>query len=292
MLDNLLVINDLYLSASTKKSIVCTIFFDIRGKVIAITGGTGVLGTSMVEYLAAHGAHVAVMARNLEKGNQLISKVKNEGGEAIFLQTDVTDEAVLKQNAREIAEKYGTIDVLINGAGGNMPGATIGPNNNIFDLKMNDFRKVVDLNLMGTVMPTVVFAEYMVKAKKGNIVNISSASALRPLTRVAGYGAAKAAVTNFTKYMAGELAVKFGENFRVNALCPGFFITEQNRTLLTNPDGTYSDRGNTIIAHTPFRRFGVPEDLLGTLHYLVSDASKFVTGTVAIVDGGFDAFSI
>ncbi|MDD4632162.1 MAG: SDR family oxidoreductase [Proteiniphilum sp.] len=267
-------------------------FFDIRGKVIAITGGTGVLGRSMVEYLAAHGAHVAVMARNLEKGNQLIRKVKDEGGEAMFLQTDVTDETVLKQNARDIAEKYGTIDVLINGAGGNMPGATIGPNNNIFDLKMDDFRKVIDLNLMGTVMPTVVFAEYMVKAKKGNIVNISSASALRPLTRVAGYGAAKAAVTNFTKYMAGELATKFGENFRVNALCPGFFITEQNRTLLTNPDGSYSDRGNTIIAHTPFRRFGVPEDLLGTLHYLVSDASKFVTGTVAIVDGGFDAFSI
>ncbi|MEN6589303.1 MAG: SDR family oxidoreductase [Proteiniphilum sp.] len=267
-------------------------FFDISGKVIAITGGTGVLGTSMVEYLAAHGAHVAVMARNIEKGNRLIRKVKDEGGEAIFLQTDVTDEAVLKQNAKEIAEKYGTIDVLINGAGGNMPGATIGPNNNIFDLKMNDFRKVVDLNLMGTVIPTVVFAEYMVKAKKGNIVNISSASALRPLTRVAGYGAAKAAVTNFTKYMAGELATKFGEDFRVNALCPGFFITEQNRTLLANADGSYSDRGHTIIAHTPFRRFGNPEDLLGTLHYLVSDASRFVTGTVAIVDGGFDAFSI
>ena len=267
-------------------------FFDISGKVIAITGGTGVLGTSMVEYLAAHGAHVAVMARNPEKGNRLIRKVKDEGGEAIFLQTEVTDETVLKQNAQEIAGKYGTIDVLINGAGGNMPGATIGPDNNIFDLKMDDFRKVVDLNLMGTVMPTVVFAEYMVKAKKGNIVNISSASALRPLTRVAGYGAAKAAVTNFTKYMAGELATKFGENFRVNALCPGFFITEQNRTLLTNPDGSYSDRGNTIIAHTPFRRFGIPEDLLGTLHYLVSDASRFVTGTVAIVDGGFDAFSI
>ena len=267
-------------------------FFNIRGKVIAITGGTGVLGTSMVEYLAAHGALVAVMARNLEKGTQLIRKVKDAGGEAIFLQTDVTDEVVLKQNARKIAEKYGTIDVLINGAGGNMPGATIGPSNNIFDLKMDDFRKVVDLNLMGTVMPSVVFAEYMVKAKKGNIVNISSASALRPLTRVAGYGAAKAAVTNFTKYMAGELATKFGEDFRVSALCPGFFITEQNRALLTNPDGSYSDRGNTIIAHTPFRRFGNPEDLLGTLHYLVSDASRFVTGTVAIVDGGFDAFSI
>lgn len=266
--------------------------FNIQNKVIVITGGTGVLGASMVEYLAAHGAKVAVLARNKEKGDALIESVKSKGGDAIFLQTDVTDEAVLKKNAEDIVAKYGRIDVLVNGAGGNMPGATIGPKNTIFDLKMDDFRNVVDLNLMGTVVPTVVFAEYMVKRKKGNIINISSASALRPLSRVAGYGSAKAAVTNFTKYMAGELAIKFGEDFRVNALCPGFFITEQNRNLLTNPDGTYSDRGNTIIAHTPFRRFGDPEDLLGTLHYLVSDASKFVTGTVAIVDGGFDAFSI
>ncbi|MEA5063407.1 MAG: SDR family oxidoreductase [Petrimonas sp.] len=266
--------------------------FNIQGKVIVITGGTGVLGASMVEYLAAHGAKVAVLARNKEKGDALIEEVKSRGGDALFLQTDVTDEVLLKQNAEEIIAKYGKIEALINGAGGNMPGATIGPKNTIFDLKMDDFRKVVELNLMGTVIPTVVFAEYIVKQKRGNIINISSASALRPLSRVAGYGSAKAAVTNFTKYMAGELAMKFGEGFRVNALCPGFFITEQNRTLLTNPDGTYSDRGNTIIAHTPFRRFGVPEDLLGTLHYLVSDASKFVTGTVAIVDGGFDAFSI
>lgn len=266
--------------------------FDIKDKVIVITGGTGVLGSSMVAYLAAHGAKVAVLARNKEKGNQLIESVKSTGGEAIFLQTDVADEAVLKENARDIVAAYGKIDVLINGAGGNMPGATIGPNNTIFDLKMDDFRKVVDLNLMGTVIPSVVFAEQMVKEKRGNIVNVSSASALRPLTRVAGYGAAKAAVINFTKYLAGELATKFGEDFRVNALCPGFFITEQNRALLTNADGSYSDRGNTIIGHTPFRRFGDPEDLLGTLHYLVSDASRFVTGTVAIVDGGFDAFSI
>lgn len=266
--------------------------FNIKDKVIVITGGTGVLGTSMVEYLAAHGAKVAVLARNKEKGDQLTAKVKAAGGQAMFLQTDVSDEAVLQQNARDIVTAYGKIDVLINGAGGNMPGATIGPNNNIFDLKMDDFRKVVDLNLMGTVIPSVVFAEYMVEQKQGNIINVSSASALRPLTRVAGYGAAKAAVTNFTKYLAGELATKFGESFRVNALCPGFFITEQNRALLTNPDGSFSDRGNTIIAHTPFRRFGDPEDLLGTLHYLVSDASRFVTGTVAIVDGGFDSFSI
>ena len=266
--------------------------FDIKDRVVAITGGTGVLGESMVEYLAAHGAKVAVMARNKEKGEKLVNKVKSNGGEAMFLVTDVTNEIVLKQNALEIIATYGRIDVLINGAGGNMPGATIGPNSYIFDLKIDDFRKVVDLNLMGSVIPTVVFSEFMVKEQKGNIINISSASALRPLTRVAGYGAAKAAVTNFTKYMAGEMAIKFGESFRVNALCPGFFITEQNRALLTNPDGTYSDRGNTIIAHTPFRRFGNPEDLLGTLHYLVSDASRFVTGTVAIVDGGFDAFSI
>lgn len=266
--------------------------FNIKDKVIVITGGTGVLGTSMVEYLAAHGAKVAVLARNKQKGDELIQKVKADGGDAIFLQTDVTDEKVLDQNAKDIIGKYGKVDVLINGAGGNMPGATIGPESTIFDLKVDDFRKVVDLNLMGTVVPSLIFAKYMVKENKGNIVNVSSASALRPLTRVAGYGAAKAAVTNFTKYLSGELAIKFGEDFRVNALCPGFFITEQNRTLLTNPDGTFSNRGNTIIAHTPFRRFGAPEDLLGTLHYLVSDASKFVTGTVAIVDGGFDAFSI
>lgn len=266
--------------------------FNIQDKVIVITGGSGVLGASMVEYIASHGAKVAVLARNKEKGDALVESVRSKGGEAVFFQTDVTDEAVLKQNAEDIIAKYGKIDVLINGAGGNMPGATIGPKNTIFDLKMDDFRKVVDLNLMGTVVPSVIFAEYMMKEKRGNIINISSASALRPLSRVAGYGSAKAAVTNFTKYMAGELAMKFGEDFRVNALCPGFFITEQNRNLLTNPDGSYSDRGKTIIAHTPFRRFGDPEELLGTLHYLVSDASKFVTGTVAIVDGGFDAFSI
>jgi NAD(P)-dependent dehydrogenase (short-subunit alcohol dehydrogenase family) len=192
--------------------------FNIKDKVIVITGGTGVLGTSMVEYLAAHGAKVAVLARNKQKGDELIQKVKADGGDAIFLQTDVTDEKVLDQNARDIVGKYGKVDVLINGAGGNMPGATIGPESTIFDLKVDDFRKVVDLNLMGTVVPSLIFAKYMVKENKGNIVNVSSASALRPLTRVAGYGAAKAAVTNFTKYLAGELAIKFGEDFRVNAL--------------------------------------------------------------------------
>ena len=146
------------------------------------------------------------------------------------------------------------------------------------------------MNLFGTVLPTMVFASIMVDQKKGSIVNFCSESALRPLTRVVGYGTAKAAIANFTKYMAG--ALKFGDGLRVNAIAPGFFLTEQNRTLLTNPDGSLTDRAKTIIAHTPFGRFGEPEDLYGTIQYLISDASKFVTGTVAVIDGGFDAFSI
>lgn len=173
-----------------------------------------------------------------------------------------------------------------------MQGATIGPDQTIFDLELDAFQKVVDLNLFGTVIPTMVFAQAMVAQKKGCIINISSESALRPLTRVVGYGAAKAAVSNFTQYMAGELSTKFGSGLRVNAIAPGFFITEQNRTLLTNPDGLYTDRANTIIAHTPFGRFGEPEELLGTLQWLVSDVSAFVNGVVVPVDGGFDAFSI
>ena len=266
--------------------------FNIQNKVAVMTGGSGVLGSSMVKYLAAHGVKTVILARNKEKGEKLVAEIKAVGGEAMFLVTDVNDRKVLEQNEKDILSAYGNIDILINGAGGNMPGAVIGPDKTIFDLNMDDFGKVVDLNLLGTVLPTVVFSKSMVEQKKGSIINISSESALRPLTRVVGYGAAKAAINNFTKYLATELASKFGEGLRVNAIAPGFFITEQNRTLLTNPDGSYSDRGKTIISHTPFARFGEPEELLGTLHWLASDASKFVTGTVTVVDGGFDAFCI
>jgi NAD(P)-dependent dehydrogenase (short-subunit alcohol dehydrogenase family) len=266
--------------------------FNIKNKVVVITGGTGVLGSCMVEYLAEQGAKVVVLARNKANGDKLIHGILAKGFEALFLQSDVNDKELLEQNSKDIVARYGRIDVLINGAGGNMPGATIGPDNSIFDLDMDAFKKVVDLNLFGTVLPTLVFAKVMAKQKQGNIINISSESALRPLTRVVGYGAAKAAVTNFTKYLAIELATKYGEGLRVNAMAPGFFISEQNRTLLTNPDGTYTDRGNTIIAHTPFKRFGEPEELLGTLHWLASDASKFVNGTVTVIDGGFDVFCI
>lgn len=266
--------------------------FDIDGRVAVITGGSGVLGSAMFRYLASQGAKVAILARNEEKGNALASGIRSEGHEAMFLKTDVTDRDILEKNCSDVLAAYGKVDILVNCAGGNMPGATIPPDKTIFDISIEDFRKVVDLNLFGTVIPTMVFAEAMLPAGGGSIVNMASESALRPLTRVVGYGAAKAAIVNFTKYLAGELAIKFGNTFRVNAMAPGFFITEQNRTLMTNPDGSYSDRAKTILAHTPFGRFGEADELLGSLHYLVSDASRFVTGTVLVVDGGFDAFSI
>ncbi len=266
--------------------------FSIEGKVVVITGGCGVLGSDMAQYLAGEKARVVILDRAVDKGNELVAKIKADGGEALFLATDVLDHAVLEQNRQDIVSAYGKIDVLVNAAGGNMAGATIAPDKTIFDLELDAFKKVVDLNLFGTVLPTMVFAKAMVDNGAGNIINIASESALRPLTRVAGYGAAKAAVANFTKYMAGELALKFGERFRVNALAPGFFITEQNRALLTNPDGSYTDRAKTILAHTPYGRFGEADELLGSLHYLISDASKFVSGTILVIDGGFDAFSI
>lgn len=266
--------------------------FCIESKVVIITGGYGVLGRSLSKYLAAEGAQVIILGRNRTKGEALVNEILGAGDKAYFFESDVMDESALISNREEIVAQFGRIDVLINAAGGNMPGATIGPDKNIFDLNISDFKTVVDLNLFGTALPTSVFAKAMVDNGEGVILNFSSMSALRPLTRVAGYGAAKAAVTNYTQYMAGELATKFGEKFRVNALAPGFFITEQNRTLLTNADGTYTDRGNSVINHTPFRRFGSPDELHGAVHYLISDASKFVTGTVLVVDGGFDAFSI
>lgn len=266
--------------------------FDIKDRVIIITGGTGVLGSSMVEYLAEQGAKVVVLARNKEKGDQLVNGILAKGQEAMFLITDVNNVEVLEENARTIIAKYGKIDVLVNGAGGNMPGATIPPDKTFFDLDIAAFKTVVDLNLFGSIIPSMVFGKYMADRKEGNIINISSESAIRPLTRVVGYGAAKAAVTNFTKYLSIEFATKYGEKMRVNAMAPGFFITEQNRALLTNPDGSFTARGNSIISHTPFGRFGDPEELLGTLHWLCSDASKFVSGTLTVIDGGFDAFCI
>lgn len=264
--------------------------FSIKDKVVVITGGTGVLGSCISEYLARQGARVVVLGRRREEGEKIVANIKEEGGEAMFLVTDVTDRALLERNRAEILAAYGRIDALLNAAGGNMPGATIAPDATFFDLKIADFEKVLNINLTGTVLPTQVFAAPMVDAGRGTIVNFSSMAAFRPLTRVLGYAAAKAGISNFTAFLATEMAKKFSPAIRVNAIAPGFFLTNQNRSLLTNPDGSLTSRGEDVIRQTPFGRFGNPEELCGTIQYLISDASSFVTGTVAIVDGGFNAF--
>lgn len=266
--------------------------FDIDGHVVVVTGGTGVLGCSICKYLAQQGAKVVLLGRNADRGHAIADDIKNSGGEALFLPTDVLDKNVLELNLNAVMQKYGKVDALLNAAGGNMPGATIKPDGNIFDLDIEDFQKVQSLNLTGTILPTQVFLRPMVESGKGSIVNFSSMAAFRPLTRVAGYGIAKAGVSNFTAFMATEVAKKFSTSIRVNAIAPGFFLTEQNRTLLTNPDGSWTERGKDIIRQTPMNRMGKPEELCGTIHYLISDASRFVTGTVAVVDGGFNVFSI
>lgn len=266
--------------------------FDIQGRVVVMTGATGVLGTCIAAYLAEQGAKMVILGRNAEAGNALVSGLTAQGGEAIFLTTNVLDKASLEQNLKDVMKRYGRVDALLNAAGGNMPGATIAPDKTVFDLDIEDFKKVTDLNLTGTVLPTQVFLRPMVDQGSGAIVNFSSMSAFRPLTRVAGYGVAKAGINNYTAYMATEIATKFTPAIRVNAIAPGFFLTNQNRSLLTNPDGSWTPRGEHIIQQTPMKRMGSPEELCGTIHYLISDASKFVTGTVAVVDGGFNVFSI
>ena len=266
--------------------------FNIKDNVTVITGGTGVLGRTIARYLALEGAKVIILGRNEEVGKQIVDSIQNEGGHCRFMKTDVLDQKKVEENCKEILDIYGRVDTLLNAAGGNMPGAVIAPDGNFFDLKVDEFQKVLNLNLTGTVIPTQVFLKPMVEQGKGSIINFSSMAAFRPITRVCGYAAAKAGISNFTEFMATECAKKFGEGIRVNAIAPGFFITEQNRTLLTNPDGTYTQRGKDVVHQTPFGRMGDPEELCGTIHYLMSDAAKFVTGTVAVVDGGFNIFAM
>ena len=269
-------------------------WFDLKGKVAVMTGASGVIGSVAVRYFASQGVKTVLLGRpqSRDKNMRIVEDILAAGGEACFLPTDILDKAVLEENCREIVSRYGGIDILLNAAGGNMPAATVPPDKTLFDLDVDAVRKVVDVNLFGTILPTMVFARAMVERGKGSIINFCSETSLRPLTRVAGYGVAKAAVANWTKYLAGELAIKFGDGLRVNAIAPGFLLTDQNRSLLTNPDGSLTDRSHKILSHTPFGRFLEPEELLGTLHYLASDASAAVTGTICVVDGGFDAFTL
>ncbi|MGL5272454.1 MAG: SDR family oxidoreductase [Phocaeicola sp.] len=266
--------------------------FSVKDQVVVITGGTGVLGKAIALHLAEEGAKVVILGRKKEVGEAIVAEIKNQGGEAMFLVTDVLNQAVLEQNLADILAAYGRVDSLLNAAGGNMPGATIPPTSTFFDLKPEEFQRVLDLNLTGTVIPTQVFLKPMVEQKSGTIINFSSMAAFRPMTRVCGYAAAKAGISNFTAFMANEVVTKFGEGIRVNAIAPGFFLTEQNRALLTNEDGSYTSRGTDVIRQTPYKRFGRAEELCGTIQYLMSDASSFVTGTVAVVDGGFNVFAM
>lgn len=266
--------------------------FSVKDNVVVITGGTGVLGRCIAAYLAKQGAKVVILGRNEEIGKNIVETIKKDSGEALFLKTDVLNSEAVEDNATEIINRYGKVDSLLNAAGGNMAGATIAPTGTFFDVKVDQFEKVLNVNLAGTVIPTQIFLKSMVKSGKGAIVNFSSMAAFRPLTRVMGYAAAKAGVTNFTAFLANEVATKFTEKIRVNAIAPGFFLTEQNRALLTNEDGSLTERGKDVIRQTPFKRFGNAEELCGTIQYLISDASSFVTGTVAVVDGGFNIFTM
>jgi len=265
--------------------------FNISEKVIIITGGAGALGGSMAIHLLSQGAKIAILDLHTESVEKRIAELKKISQDVIGISGSVLDKKDLESARKKILKKWNKIDVLINAAGGNMPGATIGEDQTIFDLKMEDFRKVSQLNLDGTVLPSLIFGEVMAKQGSGNIINISSMTAMQAITRVVGYSASKAAVDNFTKWMSVELALKFGDGLRVNAIAPGFFIGNQNRDLLLNKDGSYTKRGDTIIKNTPMKRFGEAEELNGSIQYLCSEASKFVTGIVIPIDGGFSAFS-
>ncbi len=265
--------------------------FDLTGRVIVVTGATGVLAGSAARYLAAQGARVVFIGRDQAKLDLALADVGRAGGECLGFSCDVLDRAALERTRDAILAKWGRVDVLINAAGGNQPGATITPDKTFLDLNLDAYRQVLALNLDGTVLPSQVFATALIAQKRGVIVNFSSMAAARAITRVVGYSNAKAAIDNFTRWLAVEFATKYGDGLRVNAIAPGFFVADQNRRLLLNEDGTPTARGQSVIDQTPFRRFGHTPELHGTLHYLVSDASAFVTGTVVPVDGGFSCFS-
>ena len=262
--------------------------FGVEGKVVVVTGGAGVLCAVMCRALADAGASIAVLDLRVEQAEALAAEL---GNNAIGIACNVLDKPSIEAAADAVMKHFGRVDILINGAGGNKPQATTNPEQSFFDLSSDAIRWVFDLNLMGTILPSQVFGRLMAQQKEGVILNISSMNSFRPLTRIAAYSAAKAGVSNFTQWLAVHMAQEYSPQIRVNAIAPGFFVGEQNKRLLFNEDETLTPRGKTIISHTPQGRFGIPEDLLGTLFWLVSPASSFVTGIIVPVDGGFSAFS-
>ena len=265
--------------------------FSVKEKVAVITGAGGVLGGSIANSLSQAGAKIVVLDIRQENLDQKVKEIKARGGEAIGFVCNVLDMNNLQETANKIVAKWKRIDILINCAGGNVPGATLSPEQTIFDMKVEDWDKVTNLNQNGTVFPCLAFGEIMAEQKEGSIINISSMATYSALTRVPGYSVAKTGINIFTKWLATELAQKFGEGVRVNAIAPGFFIGDQNRSVLINPDGSLTERSKKVIAKTPMGRFGDINELNGAVQFLCSPAASFITGTILPIDGGFSAFS-
>lgn len=266
--------------------------FDVKDKCIVVTGGAGVLCGEMCRQLAGAGAKICIVDYNVMRANELCKEIEAGGGFAIPVKANVLEKAELEEAFSCAVQSLGRIDALINGAGGNRKEATTGDDMSFFDMPADALRFVFDLNFLGTLLPCQVFGKYMAEQGSGVILNVSSMSALQPLTKIAGYSAAKAAVNNFTQWLAVHMCQNYSTEIRVNAIAPGFFLTEQNRFLLTDEQtGELTARGKTIVDHTPMGRFGNAEELVGTVQWLLSDASKFVTGIVVPIDGGFSAFS-
>ena len=267
--------------------------FDLTDRVYVVTGATGTLAGAAANYLASQGARVAYLGRSQAKLDEALARCRalSPRAQCLGLVADVLDRAALERARDQVLKEWGRVDGLLNGAGGNMPGATISPDKSFTDLDFDSFRQVVELNLDGTVLPSLVFTPPMTDGGRGSIVNYTSVAVPQAITRVIGYSAAKAGVENFTRWLAVDLGRRTGGKVRVNALMPGFFLGEQNRRMLVNEDQSLTERGKLIIQNTPFGRFGEPDELHGAIHYLLADASRFVTGTVLAVDGGFSVFS-
>jgi NAD(P)-dependent dehydrogenase (short-subunit alcohol dehydrogenase family) len=265
--------------------------YDFAGRTAVVTGGTGVLGAAMARALAGCNANVVLVGRKVERAQALIGSFAGSGRH-LAIAADVLDRPALEEARRRVVAEHGQVDILVNGAGGNDPRATTTPDARFFDVPLEAWQAVTHLNLLGTILPSQVFARPMAERKQGVVLNVSSVNASRPLTRIAAYSASKAGISNFTQWLAVHLAQEYAPAIRVNAVMPGFFLTEQNRFLLTDrATGALTARGQKILDHTPMARFGVPDDLTGAVLWLLSPAARFVTGIVVPVDGGFTAYS-
>ena len=264
--------------------------FSLKDKVIIVTGGTGILGKGFIEAIVEAGGSVGILGRNKEVAEERATAINNNGGKALALVADVMNEDELVTARELILNEYGKIDGLVNAAGGNQPEGVLTPDKDLFEMNIAGMKKVMDLNLWGTIIPTQIFGNAIAETGGGSIVNISSMNSKRAISRVLGYNMGKAAVDCYNQWFAVEMANRYGDKIRMNAIAPGFFITDQNKNLLTNPEGGFTERGQKVINQTPFKRFGQPDELKGALVWLLSDASKFVTGSMVCVDGGFSIY--